>query len=113
MPWSSSRRDAILPAALVWTWALTGAFFWALADRLGAVLPQVPTALWAGPGLLWRAAPWALVALLVLAAGLVLRPVGPLGRLRGLFAAALAVVVVTALVWGAALLQVAAGAAHR
>lgn len=106
------RPDAILLVAAVWAWALSGAYFWGLAEEVGAVLPYVPAAVWAGPGMLWRLAPGVLIAALVLTTLFVLWRSQHLRPLRPLSIAAIVVVALVAFVWGAALLGAGRQTAH-
>ncbi len=108
----TARPDAMLFVAAVWAWGLSAAYFWHLAENVGAVLPYVPTAVWAGPGKLWRLAP-ALLIVLLAAVPLVatLRSVN-LRSFRPLLIVALVVVVLVAFVWGGALLVASREAAQ-
>ncbi len=103
------RLDAIFLAATLWAWGLTGAYFWGLAKEVGAVLPHVPAAVWAGPGRLWQAAPWLLITAMIVATVLLARFPRAMRALRAPIVAAMALVVTVALVWGGALLAAARG----
>lgn len=98
-----TRTDAPLFVAVLWVWGLMSAYFWCLAEDVGAVLPHVPTAVWAGPGKLWRLHPGLLVLVLGAMSFLVVRQSAQLRSLRPLLYGAIGVVGLVVVVWGVAL----------
>jgi len=97
--------DVALFVGALWTWAISAAYFWSIADSRAAILPYVPAALWVGPGELWRLAPVLFLAVLAAIPLLITRARARLRQFRGVLIAVLSVVVTVALVWGGALLS--------
>ena len=57
-------RDTLFFVILLWSWAITGAYFWYVARINQILLPHVPRFVWQLPGELWHRTPILLVGLL-------------------------------------------------
>ncbi len=97
-------HDGLLFTTALWTWALTGAWFWTLAGHHGVLLPYVPRVVWAVPGWLWSHHRIASSALLLALTVLAMRRTAGLSVWRFAIVTGLVVTGLVAFVWGGGLL---------
>ena len=94
--------------ALLWWWVIPSAYFWHVVERTGSFLPYVPSGIWGPPGELWTVAPVIYVIVVaVVTYGLAVavarrKPRRSVSIATGVF---IAIVTITHLLWGGALLS--------